>query len=788
MPGRLLFLLVCHLALAQVAGPTGRIDPSLRPASGGVNGFVRDSETGEPLPYANVYLEAARRIGPSSMTPDSGIGSLDTMRVGSTGLGSATNDRGYYYIGRVPPGEYALVFSYVGYSTERRRIRVSEGRTLTADAGLKPGSVKVEEVVVSAERARFEREVEVSATRLETRQLAIAPRVGGEIDLFRAVQLLPGVISTSDFSNKLYIRGGSPDQNLILLDGITVYNPSHLFGLFSPFVPEAVSKVDLLAGGFPAQYGGRLSSVLDVTTKEGNSKHYTGKASASVIAAKAIAEGPIPNGSFLVAGRRTYLPDLILAAFDVEGLGYYFYDLMGKVNYALNPDYRLTLSGLGAEDVLDFWDPDNPEDLSARLNWGNRGVSLRASAIASPVLYGEVLAAWSNFFSGFRVAFGPSDTAYLQTDLTDLTLKSDFTWYLADRHTASFGADVKHARMKMAVNVDTLAFEERDAHWPPAVYADDRWELLPDRLFLRPGLRYSFYSKGDRHELEPRLGVKYKPGPNTALNGSAGRFTQPVVTLNSTETVFSIYDVWLPVPLDRNPPSATHWVAGVEHWLRDDATLEFELYYKDYSSLLETRYGQPFTRPESLLDASGYSYGADFSLRRTEGWVNGWLSYSFAWTRRQLKPAAPDTDELYHPHYDRRHNLNLVVNLPALFWGVDLSTRFTVGTGLPYAGAVGYYPRYKYVPSQNEIWRSWELIEGPRDAFRYPLYHRLDAGLVKTWALGWAEVSAFLDVTNLYNAQNVLLYYWAVGAGDPPERRKVSMIPILPTVGIEVKF
>ena len=237
---------------------------------GAVNGFVRDASDGEPLAYCNVYLDR-------------------------TEYGSATNDKGYFYIGHVPAGNYDLVASFVGYRNEKRTLTVGPNQVVNVNLELSPGAIEQKEVKVTADRARFEREVEVSAVRLETKQLQFIPKVGGEVDLFRTIQLLPGVIATSDFSNRLYIRGGSPDQNLILLDGITVYNPSHLFGLFSPFIAEAVSDVTLLAGGFPAKYGGRLSSVLDVTTKEGNSKHFTGDASVSVIAAQALLEGPIPS-------------------------------------------------------------------------------------------------------------------------------------------------------------------------------------------------------------------------------------------------------------------------------------------------------------------------------------------------------------------------------------------------------------------------------------------------------------------------------------------------------------
>ncbi len=766
--------------------------------TGAVNGFVRDAADGEPLAYCNVYLD-------------------------KTDFGEPTNDKGYFYIGRVPPGKYELVASFVGYKDVRRALTVGPNQTVNIDIELSHGAIAVKEVTVTADRARFEREVEISAVRLDTKQLQFVPKVGGEADLFRTIQLLPGVVSTSDFSNRLYIRGGSPDQNLILLDGIVVYNPSHLFGLFSPFIEDAVSDATLLAGGFPAKYGGRLSSVLDVTTKEGDSKKFTGDASASVIAAQGLVQGPIPgpksetrssndesggkvegqrtkdssatsidststvfkpSGSYLLAGRRTYLPDVLLKAFGVDGLGYYFYDLMGKANYEPWKDSRFTLTGLGAEDVLDFWDPQNANGLKARLAWGNRGVSLRWNRVFTPILYGEVVGAWSNFYSNFHVNFGTPDTVRMSTDLTDLTLKSDLTWYETDRLTSDFGFEFRFTRSSLNFRYDTIEFGAADTLGPLAVYIDEKWELVPDKLFLKPGLRLSYYTKGRRFAPEPRLGLKFHPAKNTALDLAAGRFTQPMVTLNSTDAVLSIYDMWLPVQAGQALPTAYHFIAGVEQWLKRDVMFSLEGYYKDYENLLETRYGEYFTPPESLLAANGYSYGADFMLRKTEGPVNGWISYSYMWTRRTTG------GESYFPHYDRRHSVNLVLSFPRLFWGMDVSAKWTLGTGLPYSGNIGYYPEYRYRPEDPQWWRrqQWHFISGARDAFRYPIYHRLDAGVTKTWQKKWGEISTFLDVTNLYDASNVLLYYWEIGKDGLPVRHRIGMIPILPTIGVKARF
>jgi hypothetical protein len=745
----------CLLAVATLA-VTAPAQP------GAVNGFVRDAGSGEPLAYCNVYLDG-------------------------TGYGAATGEKGYYYISHVPAGSYELVASYVGFRTARQRITVAAGRTTKADLELEPGAITVGEVKVTADRARFEREVEVSAVRLDPKQLSFLPKVGGEVDLFRTIQSLPGVIATSDFSNKLYIRGGSPDQNLILLDGITVYNPSHLFGMFSPFVPEAVADIKLLAGGFPAKYGGRLSSVLDVTTREGNSKHFSGSGSASIIAAQGLVEGPIgERGSFLVAGRRTYLPDLLLRAFNVKGLGYYFYDLMGKGNWAPWTDGKLTVAGIVARDQLNFWDPENRSALDAKLSWGNRGLSARFNQVFTPVLYGEVVGAWSNFRSDFTVDLGELARPEFRTDLTDLTLKADLTWYAADHHTLDIGAEAKLGDITARFAFDTVEVVQRDTLAPLAAYVDEKWDIVPERLFVKPGLRLGWDPLKRRAALEPRIGVKYRPGRNTAINAAAGRFTQPMVTLNSTDAVLSVYDIWVSVPGRFELPAATHFILGAEHWLGPDLILTAESYYKDYNNLLETRYGDFFTPPDSLLVAGGYSWGAELMLRKTAGRVNGWVSYSYAWTRRSI------ADETFHPHYDRRHNANVVLSFPGLAWGFDASAKWTLGTGLPFAGVVGFFPRTEYNPARPDPYEwEWEYIEGPRDAFRYPVYHRLDAGISRTWRTTGpvpGEFTIFLDVTNLYNAKNVLLYFWEDGPDGRPRRREIGMLPILPTLGVKVRF
>lgn len=745
--------------------------------TGIIKGFVSDGSNGEKLPFANVYLKG-------------------------TEIGISTNDKGYYILQKVPEGRYRIVASYIGYEEFEKEIVVKVGYVITLNIELKPKPITVKGIKVTAQRARFERSVEPSRVRFSQMEIKSVPRFF-ESDLIKVIQLMPGVMAMHDLSNKLYIRGGSPDENLVLLDGITIYNPStHLFGLFSTFNPDAVASAELLSGGFPAKYGDRLSAVLDVTTKEGNSKRFTGEASTGLVTSKLLLEGPIPKGSFLFSGRRTYF-DLIVWGFskilrmDIS-LPYYFYDGVAKVNYNPSMENRFTWAGMGGSDVINFSEEDG--EGKGKLSWGNQGTSLRWRRVIHPQLYGEILGALSNFF--LQVYYGSKEEEFsFNQGIIDYTLKSDFNYFPSSYHTIDFGFEAKRVEFTefwRYKGEDTTMEESKPVMTPIsfAGYLQDKWEVNPI-LYIHPGLRFIYYSVGNKFRIDPRFGLKYHFRTNTAFNLGVGKFSQYLVTLNSQESYFSIFDFWTPVDESHNLPTAYHIILGIEQWIGEGGRFTIEGYYKKYYNLLiPSRNPLFFSFPsESLKVGDGYATGLDIFLRKSYKGLYGWISYSLGLTKRRVNGKS------YCPRYDRRHNFNIVIGsiLPKgipLLRKARLDLRWYFATGLPYAGFLARYRRYYYDFEEDEIWYSWwEYIRGSRDAYRYPPSHRLDLHLEKDMKIFGLNGSWYLDVINVYAHKNVILYDWDYGNPwegkefDPPKKREVSFLPYaIPSFGINIKF
>ena len=744
--------------------------------SGIIKGFVKDASNGERLSYADVYIEG-------------------------TGFGCSTDDKGYYYLSEIPAGHYQLTFAFIGYEAVKKEVSVASSEVLSINAELQPTVIAIAGVTTTAERERFEKAVEISHVTFTTREIKSVPMIF-EADLIKSVQLMPGVVTMHDLSNKLYIRGGSPDENLVLLDGIIVYNPStHLGGLFSTFNPDAVSEAELYAGGFPAQYGDRLSAVLDIETKEGNSKEYAGEASVGLITSRLLAEGPIPKGSFLFSGRRTYLDAIVWGykhIFDKDvSLPYYFYDGVAKLNYNLSADNRFTLTGFGGSDVLAF-EEVSLESERIGLKWGNRGASLRWRSVVTPRLYSVVMGVWSNFFTHLEYENENDSTQnlHLYEELVSYTGSTDYSFILDTRHRMDFGLHVENLNIAQHWEFDEGRFG------PPsqlsnlvAFYVQDWWELVPPILFMQPGIRSIYYSTGNRFVIDPRLGLKYRYGVNSTFNLSVGKYSQFLVTINSQESYFSLFDFWRPVDSTHLPPYSLHFISGIEHWFGSDSKLTIEGYFKKYGDLLIPDASDIiFSVPaESLEKGSGYSTGMDFFYKKQVGAFFGWVSYSFGFTRREVNGVA------YYPRYDRRHNLNIIAGIVIpeyipVFKHGSFDLRWYLATGLPYAHDIARYSYYRYdlLPWTYDMDREWRYIKGPRDTSRLPVSHRLDCHYERKFKLFGLDAQWYLDVINVYAAKNIVFYTWEYPdylAEEPPTRIANSMISVpVPSIGFSFKF
>jgi hypothetical protein len=720
---------------------------------GKINGVISDVSTGEKLSYANVVVEGTK-------------------------WGGISNKNGYYFVQDVAPGKYVVTVSYLSYEKHSKEIVIEPGLTTRLNFELRVSPIQLKGVSVSAERERFERDIRPSTYTLRKADLQKAPVVGGEADLFRSLQLMPGVIASSDFSSQLYVRGGSPDQNLILLDDITVYNPSHLGGLFSIFNVDALKDAELVAGGFPAKYGGRMSSVLNITSKEGNRKRFSTSSAVSLISAKTLVEGPLPRGSWMITARRTYF-DKIFKNTDLS-FPYYFYDGIARVDFDVTANASVTGAGLLGEDVLDFsLEEDGEEFGHLKMQWGNRGISGKWRQIYTPRFYGETAFAWSNFRTSLNLGMHES-TIRFSNEVIDYTAKSDFTYTIAPNHTIDFGFDAKQISFDFEVEMDTMKFlDDTDTASVFAVYIQDKWEITPLCL-VQFGVRPTHYTLGSWQRLEPRVGLKYRIGMNTTLNASGGLFSQFLTTVQTGEELFTIFDVWLPIGERYEPGLCAHYILGTEHWISNDLKCIVESYYKNYTHLVELNQEESNREEDSFNTGSGYATGLDFQLKKTAGRFSGWVSYSLALTKRTFN------DTTFCPRYDRRHNLSLVFET-SLPWGLKLSFTQLFGTGFPYPGVIGRCPKTEYDFSGDSLVTYWENIMAPRDYYRYPAYHRADVGLSKGFRWGPVTGAVYVDVVNAYNHENVFLYIWDLEA-DPPIRRTITMFPRLPSVGFNIRF
>ena len=455
--------------------------------AGTIAGYVTDADSGEPLAWANVLLPGSDR-------------------------GTTTNAAGYYALPDLPPGLQTLRYTYMGYRPLQRRIGVRAGQRRRVDVALESRPIAVTGAQVVADREEEERAIQTGFVALESRQFRELPATA-ETDILRGLQLLPGIQAASDFSSGLYVRGGGPDQTLVLLDQIPLYNPAHAFGFFSTFNADAIRDMSLHKGTYPANYGGRLGAVLDVANRDGNRHHFAAQGGVSVIAARTTLEGPVGDGSWMFSGRRTYL-DPVLAAMRRSGIDvpdYYFYDVNLKVNQDFGNRDKTSVSAYFGNDLLDF---ELTDATSFLLEWGNHAATTKWTHIFSPRVFGNFLAARSRYQS--VTSFNLVETPLLfRSVISDLSLKSDFDCYLSSEHTLNLGAIA--SRFDFDYQQSFNRESQLDVSIRPfelAAYAQDEWRI--DALTTaRIGLRASYFSEGDRLHAEPRISLSRVLGETT---------------------------------------------------------------------------------------------------------------------------------------------------------------------------------------------------------------------------------------------------------------------------------
>jgi TonB-dependent receptor-like protein/carboxypeptidase-like protein len=703
--------------------------------------------------------------------------------------GAYSNKFGFYSLPNIPNGTYYLAVSSVGYKLQFTKLTVAND-DVRQNIQLESVSVMTQELTVTADRESSPTS-SISSISISPSFVSKMPAFGGEVDIFRTLQLLPGIAAGSELSSGLYVRGGSPDQNLILLDGVTVYNPSHLAGFISSFNNDAIKDIRMIKGAFPAEYGGRLSSVLDLTMKEGRKDKVGGKAGISLISSKLTVEGPInENSSFMISGRRFYF-DLLLGLITNDAPTYYFYDFNAKANYKLSDNDVLYVSGYFARDVFGVNENDN-DDIS--VNWGNSTANIRWMHIVNPELFTNFSLVYTDYI--FDSNIGEEDVIFnTGSRIRDIVLKGDAQYLAYDDHIIKTGADITWHNFNAKANFNESNINEADFlgegninTFDIALYAQDEWKAT-DRLDVNYGLRGYYFQQGNYLDIEPRLSATYLTGEGVRLKGAfavANQYIHLVVRNNISLPT----DLWFPSTENILPSRSYQGVLGAEMNIIDDTYLiSLEGYYKKMDNLLEYRDDAEFTLgiplEEQFTRGEGRAYGIELFLNKKIGNFTGWVGYTLAWTKRQFDDL--NNGKEFYPRYDRRHDISVTLNYEfSDVW--ELGLAWVYGTGQAFTMPTStYYWRedYDYYNDKYQF--------SDRNGVRLPAYHRMDLNFMykfKAYNLPWV---LSINIYNVYDRRNPFAWYinneYDPQTGDYKKQLKqITLFPIIPTLGLSFEF
>jgi len=759
-----------------------------------LSGYIQDESSGENLIGVSIYEKESFK-------------------------GTASNEYGFYSL-TLPKGNYKIVYSFIGFKSFIKSVNLNQN--LRLNVSLNNNAIVTEEIEVTGERQdKNVNSSSMSQAKLEVQNIKQLPVILGEVDVLKSAQLLPGIQSGGEGNSGLYVRGGGPDQNLILLDEAVVYNAAHLFGFFSVFNADAIKDINIIKGGMPAEYGGRLSSVLDITMKDGNNKKYQAEGGIGLLSSRLTLQGPIEKNksSFIVSGRRTYI-DVLSKPFMSEdnafsGSGYYFYDLTTKINYRISDKDRLYLSGYFGRDVFSFSNSDN--GIGIEIPWGNATTSLRWNHLFNDKLFMNT----SLIFSDYRFEFNIAQQEFelkIFSGINDWNTKIDFLYQPNQRHTIKFGSNYTYHEFtpgNASGRSGEVIFEPDEIFKQysneGALYISDDFEAS-DVLKIHAGLRYSSFqhsgyisfrdyikndltgSNDNYNHIEPRLTFRYKLNPTSSIKGAYTQNYQ-YIHLASTSSVSLPTDLWVPSSAGIKPKFSDQYALGYFKNFKDNMfEASIEAYYKEMSNLIEYKEG---VLPEDNTNSSsddafvfgdGDSYGIEVLVKKNKGRTTGWIGYTLSKTTRYF-------DEInngisFPAKYDRRHDLSITATH-------KLNNKWTLSSVFVYAtGNSITLPTERYIIGSN-VYTEFTS----RNGFRMEPYHRLDLGATytpneknKRFKSSWN-----FSIYNVYSRKNPYFIYFDLESttGEngniqdgnlTPKAYQVSIFPILPSVTWNFNF
>ncbi|KAB7729027.1 TonB-dependent receptor plug domain-containing protein [Rudanella paleaurantiibacter] len=813
------YLFLWALVLPVSAAFAQSVRPRTNAPVATVSGYVREAGSQEALIGVNVYLPG-------------------------TSTGTTTNTYGFYSLTLPAQDSVRLAYSFVGYEAVEYTLPLR--RDIQRNVILDPGKT-LSEVTVTSSRTqeKVSDTPQMSQIDIPVQQIKKIPAFLGEKDVLKVLQLMPGVQKGSEGSTGIYVRGGGPDQNLIILDDAVVYNANHLFGFFSVFNGDALKSVELTKGGFPARFGGRLSSVIDLNMKDGNREKLHGEGGIGLISSRLTLEGPLAknkkpgerSGSFLVSGRRTYLDvvaaPLIRAQTDGQTqAGYYFYDLNAKVNYDLTDKDKVYLSGYFGRDR--FYAKDNDSGTDVGLGWGNATGTLRWNHLFSQRLFSNLSLIYSDY--KFQIASDERGRNNNATDLfslrynsgiRDFSLKYDLDFYPNPQHSLRFGVQtIQHRFTPSAIvlkNAGSVGFDRRINNidvLESGIYAEDTWRPN-ERWRLNGGLRLSHFIQKEVNYIrpEPRLSAAYMLKPDLSLKGSYALMNQYIHLLSNTGIGLPT-DLWVPTT-DRVAPQQSEQVAAglAKDFNQSGLSLTVEGYYKTMKNIINYREGASFLLlgdptsaqqvrwEDNVTSGRGWSYGAEFLLQKKTGRFSGWAGYTLSWTQWQFPLL--NGGQKFYPRYDRRHDISLV-GIYELSKRITLSAAWVYGTGNALTVPQAEYRAYRHEPGirGSSTTGAAAIVSGlfdygarvsdygtQKNTFRAEAYHRMDFGIQFHKKKRHHERTWEFSFYNLYNRRNPFFYQIeSVTEGQAPNQTtrtglfRYSVFPIVPAFSYNFKF
>lgn len=752
--------------------------------TGIIRGFVYDAQNGDPIISSVVSLNKNRQ-------------------------GAYSDERGFFSINSVAAGTYKVSAVYIGFDTSEITITIKEGEIVTQNFYLNPSSKELGIVKVSAEKVRKSKEVYISQTTIKPVQLTRIPSVGGEPDLVQYLQVLPGVVFSGDQGGQLYIRGGSPVMNRVMLDGLTVYNPFHSIGLFSVFDSDILKSVDVFSAGFGAEYGGRISAIVDVKTRDGNKTNFAGKINSSPFNSKLLLEGPLkkytPGGSsssYILSYKNSYLDKsapLIYPYIDGGNLPYSFSDLYAKMSINSADGSNINFYGFNYTDQVNF--PN-----STSYNWTSNGLGTKFLLIPS---YSKTLIDGGINYSDYFISQQESDNKPRSSGISGYNVNLNFTYFLRESDELKYGLEMNGFKTEFEIY---NSFNRRISQFENTTEINGYINYLRNfnnKLLTETGLRLQRYASLQENSFEPRLRAKYIINTRWRLKASAGKYSQNLMSAVSDRDVVNLFYGFLSGPrelpkiFDGEPvesklQKARHAVFGVEYDINSASELNVEGYIKDFTQITNINRDKIFDntpenqfRPgylrENYIVERGQAYGYDITYKFENKQWYVWAVYSYNIVNRF------DGRRTYQPHFDRRHNINLVNSYDFgedLKWSANL--RWNYGSGFPFTLTQGFYELLNFADgaSTNYVQDNGDLgiLYDDLNKGRLPYYHRLDASIKRKIKIKkpsnpeeFNKAEVIFSITNVYNRANIFYF-------DRVNYQRENQLPILPSLSLSYSF